>query len=217
MPLKFSLASLWPSRKATSTDPASTKRYSTRSLKECFRIALLLRQLPLPPDVIPDILDYAEIFAHVTAVENERPFVVSQRNSGVVHTLAAVPAHLHRPSVRSVIFVTKSHDQGWSWDAANQGTYNGSWTWFEAGTLMKTSEPGLENCRRIITNLHANKEVKEHQVEWFANDPDHQLVFRKLREGESIGLNICACFPGWQNMVKFSSISFTYQPVRKVP
>jgi hypothetical protein len=216
MPLKFSLKALWPS-KSTPAESASSEHASSLSPEDCFRIALLLRRLPLPPDVIPSILDYARAVAEVVGTETERPAMISQRNSGIVHSATAIPTHIHRPSVRSVVFTTISHDQGWSWDTNNQGTYNGSCTWFEAGTLMKTSEPGLENCKRIVTNIHASKEFKKHRVEWFVDDPEHRLIFKKLLEGEFIGLNVCACYPGWQNMVKFSSISFRYQPVRKVP
>lgn len=217
MPRKFSLASLWPSRKNSQSE--MEHRPLPKSMADCFTVALLLRQLPLPPDIIPAILDYAEFHAYVLVEANARSFVVSQKNSGIVHTSTAIPDHVHRPSIRSVIFTTISHDQGWSWDTTNQGTYNASWTWFEVGILMRTSTPTLQDCRRIITNVHASKEEKEHRVEWFANDHDPyiQLIFRKLRAGESIGLNVCAMFPGWQNMVKYSSIAFTFQPVRKVP
>ncbi len=34
---------------------------------------------------------------------------------------------------RRIVFTTKSHDQGWGGNPADGGTYNGSWTWFEAG------------------------------------------------------------------------------------
>ncbi|KAK4136862.1 hypothetical protein BT67DRAFT_373679 [Trichocladium antarcticum] len=45
---------------------------------------------------------------------------------------AAPPPMLAHPC-RRIVFTIKSHDQGWGGDFANQGTYNGSWTWFEAG------------------------------------------------------------------------------------
>ena len=188
-------------------------------MTDCFRVALLIRQLPLPPDIIPTILDQANFHAHTTATENSRPMVVSMKNSGIVHTSTPIPPTIHPKSIRSIIFTTRSHDQGWSWDNANQGTYNASWTWFEAGILMNTAEPTLQDCKRIVTNMHADKEEREHRVEWFADDPDPyvQLIFRKLRQGQTIGVNVCAMFPGWQNMVQYSSIAFTFQPVRKVP
>jgi hypothetical protein len=40
---------------------------------------------------------------------------------------------------RKIVFTTKSHDQGWSSDMANRGTYNGSYTWFEVGKEITTA------------------------------------------------------------------------------
>lgn len=35
--------------------------------------------------------------------------------------------------VRKVVFTITSKDQGWGSTRVNRGTYNDSWTWFEAG------------------------------------------------------------------------------------
>jgi hypothetical protein len=212
---KFSLAALWQRKsQQTMVYPKS------RSIEEVFQVALVLRRLPLPPDVIPAILDFACMWSHIVAVTNSQSQVVHERNSGVVHSVTTIPTTVHRPSVRSVIFKTVSHDQGWSWEKANHGTYNGSWTWFEAGLLIpQVSHPVLQDCRRIITNVHASRDDKEHRAEWFYDDADPyiQLIFRRLRAGQSVGINVCALYPGWQNLVRESSIEFTFQPVRRVP
>jgi hypothetical protein len=214
---KFSLAALWKPRKDQEQNSISMP---PTTMSEVFQVALLLRQLPLPPDIIPDILDFASLWSYTTAATNTQSQVVSERNAGVVHCIAAIPSNIHRLSVRSVVFRTVSHDQGWSWDKANHGTYDGSTTWFEAGLLVpQISVPTLQDCRKIVTNVHACRDDKEHRVEWFDNDPDPyvQLIFRRLRAGESIGINVCALYPGWQNLVKESSIGFTFQPVRRMP
>lgn len=189
-------------------------------MEDAFKISLLLRTLPLPPDVIPDILDFAGVFVYVTATTNTQGQVVNERSAGIVHSVTPIPPNIHRLSVRSVVFTTVSHDQGWSWDKASHGTYGGSWTWFEAGMLMpQVKNPTLQDCRKIITNVHACKDDRRHRVEWFYDDPDPyiQLIFRRLRAGDSIGINVCALYPGWQNLVKESSIGFTFQPVRRMP
>ncbi|KAF5680931.1 hypothetical protein FHETE_319 [Fusarium heterosporum] len=41
------------------------------------------------------------------------------------------PKLLH--PVRKVVFTIRSKDQGWGGETENRHTYNGSWTWFEAG------------------------------------------------------------------------------------
>lgn len=213
---KFSFQALWQSKVGQQKIP-SPQPYT---LEDAFRIALLLRALPLPPDVIPDILDFAEVWPYVLATTNTQSQVVSERSSGVVHTVTPIPPTIHRPSIRSVVFTTVSHDQGWSWDKNSHGTYGGSWTWFESGILIpQVSTPTLQDCRKIVTNIHACKDDKQHRVEWFYDDPDPyiQLIFRRLRAGYTIGINVCALFPGWQNLVKMSAIGFTFQPVRRVP
>lgn len=215
---KFSLQALWQ-KKDRQQQPASRRPYPY-PMEDAFKVSLLLRTLPLPPDVIPEILDFAGVRVYMTATINTQGQVVNERSAGIVHSVTPIPPTIHRPSVRSVVFTTVSHDQGWSWDRASHGTYGGSWTWFEAGMLMpQVSNPTLQDCRKIITNVHASKDDRQHRVEWFYDDPDPyiQLIFRRLRAGDSIGINVCALYPGWQNLVKESSIGFTFQPVRRMP
>ncbi|KAI1068077.1 hypothetical protein LB507_004316 [Fusarium sp. FIESC RH6] len=47
--------------------------------------------------------------------------------------LANYPTPKLQYPVRKVVFTIRSKDQGWSSDTENRHTYNGSWTWFEAG------------------------------------------------------------------------------------
>ncbi|ROT41011.1 hypothetical protein SODALDRAFT_330730 [Sodiomyces alkalinus F11] len=48
---------------------------------------------------------------------------------------------LERP-VRKIVFTLRSRDQGWGGEAKDRGTFEGSWTWFEAG--LERFEAGLE-------------------------------------------------------------------------
>ncbi|KAK4171605.1 hypothetical protein QBC36DRAFT_91426 [Triangularia setosa] len=47
--------------------------------------------------------------------------------------LAKSPVTLLAQPCRRIIFTIRSKDQGWGGEYDNQDTYNGSWTWFEAG------------------------------------------------------------------------------------
>jgi hypothetical protein len=47
--------------------------------------------------------------------------------------LIASPIPLLAHPCRRIVFTIRSHDQGFSNEAGNRGTHNGSWTWFEAG------------------------------------------------------------------------------------
>ncbi|KAK1826905.1 hypothetical protein QBC39DRAFT_315943 [Podospora conica] len=46
-------------------------------------------------------------------------------------TLIGAPILAH--PCRKIVFTTRSRDQGWGGSRADKGTYNHSWTWFEAG------------------------------------------------------------------------------------
>ncbi|KAK0671186.1 hypothetical protein QBC41DRAFT_344855 [Cercophora samala] len=47
--------------------------------------------------------------------------------------LAKSPINLLAQPCRRIVFTIRSKDQGWGGELENQDTYNGSWTWFEAG------------------------------------------------------------------------------------
>lgn len=47
--------------------------------------------------------------------------------------LTVSPPPLLAHPCRRIVFTIKSHDQGWGGNFADHGTYQGSWTWFEAG------------------------------------------------------------------------------------
>ncbi|AEO54578.1 hypothetical protein MYCTH_2297284 [Thermothelomyces thermophilus ATCC 42464] len=47
--------------------------------------------------------------------------------------LVASPISLLAHPCRRIVFTIRSHDQGWGGAPGDHGTYNGSWTWFEAG------------------------------------------------------------------------------------
>jgi hypothetical protein len=51
---------------------------------------------------------------------------------------------------RKIVFTIKSHDQGWGGRAGQKGTYEGSYTWFEAGLERMTA------CRRGKFELPSN-------------------------------------------------------------
>ncbi|KAK3362590.1 hypothetical protein B0T25DRAFT_524686 [Lasiosphaeria hispida] len=47
--------------------------------------------------------------------------------------LIASPVPTLAHPCRKIVFTIKSRDQGWGGERQHHGTYNGSWTWFEAG------------------------------------------------------------------------------------
>lgn len=50
-----------------------------------------------------------------------------------IKDLIASPISMLAQPCRRIVFTIRSHDQGWGGTPADHATYNGSWTWFEAG------------------------------------------------------------------------------------
>jgi hypothetical protein len=135
-----------------------------------------LEFLPLPLELVDPILDYAEYWPSLNASRNINTVV---RNDGTCcyivtppfpapgDDVVSVPTYnnpdgsaartpdtdkpmpiLHR-SIRRIRIKTLSHDQGWGGEWGDRGTYNGSWTWFEAVIIDPSIASSLE---RYISN-----------------------------------------------------------------
>jgi len=96
------------------------------------KIALLLRQR-LPGDLVPSILDFAQLWDVKGTARSLRPDRVGELQAPKLQTSLIVPSYLPRGAVRRVRFIVESRDQGWSSYPEDHGTDRGSWTWFEAG------------------------------------------------------------------------------------
>jgi hypothetical protein len=83
---------------------------------------------------------------------------------------------------RRIVFTIKSHDQGWGGNPNDEGTYNGSWTWFEAGLerwcKTSTAEPDAAEQQ----TLHQQPSLVPDdlctvlpQVEWDSEKEEHVL------------------------------------------
>jgi hypothetical protein len=194
----------------------------TDTKSEVFRKAVALRHLNLPSELIPSILDHAECYYRVFKTQTrEVAGYYNMNNSGSVIVTASLPKDIAPTSLRRIIFTTVSHDQGFSWDRPNHGTYGGSWTWFGviSGDESVLTDPGFrKEGRKIISNLHASFEYRTHTVVWECDDeePEIQEVFKDLRQGKSVAITACAAFPAWENSVLLAKIDFDVQPVRKM-
>jgi len=113
-----------------------------------------------------------------------------------------------------VIFTVTSRDQGFSWDRDWHGTYEHSWTWFNA--VIFEPDPYYElsqkiwEAERIITNVHAGKEYKTHTAIWSSDSDNNyqQSIFKELKNGRHIGITTWARFGAWENKVANARIEF---------
>jgi len=107
------------------------------SRHEIYHAAFLLRQ-KLPPELVPEILDFAEYWLKYSWSKHDAILVSEQQNherdgypylsSGLIGEDGLSGRH----PVRKVVFEITSRDQGWSDHSQDHDTYRGSWTWFEA-------------------------------------------------------------------------------------
>ena len=194
-----------------------TATASTDTLSEIFHKAALLRRLNLPQECIPAILDFAECWCRTTPVHTTSPRHVTRNESGTIYLAADLPSNVAPSSLRRILFTTVSHDQGYSWDHTNHGTYHGSWTWFGAAVVEERLNSRVEG-KRIITNVHAEASFRTHWAAWDYRDedPEIQQAFQALKAGKLISLTMCAAFPAWVNYALSARIEFEFQPVRRM-
>lgn len=154
----------------TSPDPVST----------IIKIALLLRTR-LPADIVPIILDYAELWGTLAYATSLRPDLdkISEAQSPKLQIALTIPDHIPNNSIRRIRFTIVSRDQGWSsGNPADHNTYRGSYTWFEAGVrgLPRDGNNPLESDleRSDLTELsslgdvfcmHRNALDEEHKLQ----------------------------------------------------
>lgn len=208
-------------------------------IRDIYHIAFLLHQ-KLPADLVPMILEYAELWQ---TIRLDTPHIperrINEHDSPRLQAGAIVPYYIPKGQIRLIRFKTVSRDQGWSSYPEHHGTYEASWSWFDVGIVEPMDEPVLP-CRhrryegdhligcpaelstykwgskRIVTNVHAGKEFREHVVEWRADDEDFQEMLKEIGGGCAIEVSACAQYPGWYNYVQSVQIEIECPVVRKL-
>ncbi|KAJ7444608.1 hypothetical protein B0H11DRAFT_1747270 [Mycena galericulata] len=207
-------------------EPNSTRQppshYSPSSPQDVFKVRHLFLRF-LPPELVNTILDDAEYW----------PRILAARDTSMTLTAASSPEHNAArsylvtppfPSIRElggpgarlrvkrVEFYILSGDQGWSSTPQYHGTYDGSYTWFEAAIMRPGEPPALRGWRRwaltmglikfrrpwievknsaedggrwrIQTNRCAHKKLLPHTIVWAVDSTEPDL---KERNGSGDG------------------------------
>lgn len=128
----------------------------------------------LPDEVVDIILDEAEYWPSVVTELNTTPFVIAadgdteclktpplcyslvkdahkkeDESSSATQSASQVLLHRGLHPCRKIIFDISSHDQGWGGESAHRGTFQGSWTWFDAYIRpSNNNDDGAEEGRR---------------------------------------------------------------------
>ena len=185
-----------PGRRIVPTELPDAEDYYPSNLRDVYHAAFLLQQVLLP-ELVPSVLDHAEYWIKSSSQRIERATVTqrsprhppSQEQAGL-HYLSSEPIGIEGLSglhpVRKVRFTIRSKDQGWSDYRDLHGTYQSSWTWFEATTRGRDVVDDMPaESRRICTNVHAGKEYKTHVITWTddAVDADEARFVTSFQRG----------------------------------
>ena len=203
-------------------EPASwTTQEANETLSKC--LAIPSRRRPaLPSEIILQILDHPSswICSHMYALPSEegesaapRPVIRVAAITGkpkIEVILSTDPLQQSQISnMRELVFKFHSKDQGWSSYISDHGTFNNTWSWFEAGvrrgrnsvrdTVRDSNEGSRYDYERheIQRNRHAGRDPETYTI---ALDAEHPLL-KNLQEGDVIDLLACALYPAWQNLV----------------
>ncbi|KAE9392943.1 hypothetical protein BT96DRAFT_829998, partial [Gymnopus androsaceus JB14] len=99
-------------------------------------------------ELIDLILEYAEYWPCIRCDSNceidaEASRTISNEAAWLYLMSPPIPPKdesKHR-RIRKITFQMESHDQGWASTEVDQGTYNGSWSWFEAVIFRASASP----------------------------------------------------------------------------
>ncbi|KAJ5779346.1 hypothetical protein N7457_007066 [Penicillium paradoxum] len=124
----------------------------------------------LPQPLISHILDLAEYWLVRTTEHCEHRY--ASRLDGDTMVYLRTPPIVGHPQhpVRRIEYEIISHDQGFSGDSHLHGTYDGSYTWFDASRECSPG-PFQDKASRILgpeilRNVHALYEWSTHRVSW---------------------------------------------------
>ena len=199
------------------TEGRPTMDPRTSDIRDIYHTVFLLQQ-KLVRDVIPAIIEYAELYECTTTEDRFYPLLRIPENQAPKQLLICeIPrpvARVLRP-VRKIVFSINSHDQGFASDRDG-----GSWTWFTAQKLSSSvnddqpeasdsiATPVVNEHREIFRNPMASRRWFTHEIVWRANSNDAAEAewVSSLQEGERFTVDAWARFPAWVNHVSDISV-----------
>lgn len=173
----------------------------------------------LPRELILEILSHPSRWVLAWSDEIVNP--TSLKHTEHARVLLSTPALTARSArlLREVVFTIRSHDQGWSSFPEHRGTFDNSWTWFEAVVLNKREEWAhvvknvgansidifdSTNIRRhhLQSNRHAKGQAEDHTIRLCRG---HE-IFNGLKAEDRILLVAFAQYSGWVNHIQDAKI-----------
>ncbi|KAF9071941.1 hypothetical protein BDP27DRAFT_1418517 [Rhodocollybia butyracea] len=191
-----------------SMGPSNSKRgfYSTEELQSIRDFLVVTLRLPL--NVATLVMDLAEQWANIRVSKNKR-VDFTENSAETPYIRLAMP----NGNLRSIIFITSSHDQGYSGESEHtKGTYQCSHTWFEAAIMRQGEQVG--DRRFIQANVQAASQSRTHRNIWsiVRADRNSDLLhwMMSIRAQDEIWMLPKAQYPGWVNYVQAAEITICY-------
>lgn len=179
------------------------------SVREIYHIAFLLRQV-LVPDLVPQILEQAEIFL-VSTYRTDRVFAITRHRSPRICLLTPPIGKRVRSEhpVVKVVFRIRARDEGLALDIGRSfftaAVLAGHI--LESGGLDETVEASggvlLKSYKEICINTIASDVYDEHVVTWHRDgeNADQSAWVVGLRSGDRIIINAHAQWASFENRV----------------
>ncbi|KAL8962117.1 MAG: hypothetical protein Q9193_001437 [Seirophora villosa] len=201
----------------------SRDRHWTTHVSNLTALFCLSRPSPPRPALPPEII--LQILAHPTRwllgrSQSSTHILVSEQQKPIITLPPFSAEDLHW--LRRVVFRFRSRDQGYSWDSPNHGTYNASWTWFEAvvpeqredGVGAADVPPDSDGVRKrweLQRNRHAGTQFEDYEIVFEQGDTSMMELKEVMRVGDRLELRACAAFPAWENRVEEAHVELWYQ------
>lgn len=146
----------------------------------------------IPPEIVDMIIEAAEYWAS-TEARIDGKIVIRQdgdrellRTAPLYHektsdgSLSKLLPHRLAHPCRKIVFSLRCHDQGWGGEPGCRGTYQGSYTWFDAEVVSidyeheeskkagtKPGEPNfMPNGNKLQSNLAATGRTQNYTITW---------------------------------------------------
>lgn len=179
------------------------------SIQEIYHIAFILRQV-LVPDLIPQILEHADIFFTSTFCKSHDLAVTRQQSPRICLLTPPIWSRVRRQNpVVKVVFRIRARDEGLALEIGKSyftaAVLPGRL--LESGSLEDAMKGSggvlLESHREICVNTIASDVYEEHVVEWerSGGDAEESAWVAGLKAGDRIIINAHAQWASFENRV----------------
>ncbi|KEF63692.1 uncharacterized protein A1O9_01670 [Exophiala aquamarina CBS 119918] len=208
---------------------ASSIKHAPRihDASDVYHTAFLLKQAGLPGDVIPTILDYAELWFSTPLAASNRELEICSRSNGRIFLTAELPRALPKGSIRTLSFTIHSKDlikHVWhhQYPLLAPNELSGfALSVFPDDTVSRPdNDRTLFPPKRLMNNHHSCHSCHSYfayELQWhyLSKDEDIAEILNSLVGGQKLALMMCADKEA-ACAVKFARISCEMAAVRKM-